>query len=157
MEFRKMRRFRQELSADVCADILKREPRGVLAVSGDGGYPYAVPLNFVYDGGCLYFHCATEGHKLDAINRDGKASFCVLSQKELSDDGWSYFFESVIAFGRVSTVTDEEKRTEKLRLLGNKYFPSAEITEDELRKNAARALLLELKIEHMTGKRVHER
>ena len=81
----------------------------------------------------------------------------MLSQKELSDDGWSYFFESVIAFGRVSTVTDEEKRTEKLRLLGNKYFPSAEITEDELRKNAARALLLELKIEHMTGKRVHER
>ena len=135
-----MRRFRQELSADVCADILKIEPRGVLAVSGDGGY-----------------HCATKGHKLDAINRDGRASFCVLSQKELSDDGWSYFFESVIAFGRVSTVTDEEKRTEKLRLLGNKYFPSAEITEDELRKNAARALLLELKIEHMTGKRVHER
>ena len=75
---------------------------------------------------------------------------------ELSDDGWSYFVESVIVFGRVTVVEDEAIRTEKLRKLGNKYFPDEQKTEEELAKNAGRALVLELAAEHLSGKRVHE-
>ncbi|MBQ9616719.1 MAG: pyridoxamine 5'-phosphate oxidase family protein, partial [Oscillibacter sp.] len=67
--FREMRRHGQQLPESECAEILRREPRGVLAVLGDDGYPYTVPLDFVYEGGKLYFHCAGEGHKLDAIKR----------------------------------------------------------------------------------------
>ena len=65
--FRKMRRFKQQLSEEECLEILKTAKRGVLAVLGDEGYPYAVPLDFVYEDGKIYFHCAKEGHKLDAI------------------------------------------------------------------------------------------
>lgn len=155
--FRKMRRFKQELSAEKCAEILQTEPRGVLAVLGDGGYPYTVPLDFVYADNKLFFHSAVEGHKVDAVLGNPKASFCVLSQRELSDDGWSYYFDSVVVFGRVSVVSDEVERLDKLRKLGLKYYPSADEVEEEIRRDMKRALLLRFDIEHMSGKRVHEK
>ena len=155
--FRDMRRFKQQLSAKECEQILREGKRGVLALSGDEGYPYAVPMDYVYDSGCLYFHSALQGHKLDAIRSCDKASFNVLSEPQAADDGWSYFFDSVTLFGRVRVITDEAQRTDKLRLLGNKYFPSEKMTESDIQKNAARCAVLELKIEHMTGKHVHER
>ena len=155
--FRDMRRFKQQLSEEECKNILREGKRGVLALSGDEGYPYAVPMDYVYDSGCLYFHSALQGHKIDAIRSCDKASFNVLSEPQAADDGWSYFFDSVTLFGRVRVITDEAQRTDKLRLLGNKYFPSEEMTESDIQKNAARCAVLELKIEHMTGKHVHER
>ena len=155
--FRKMRRYKQQLSDEQCVEILRSEKRGVLALCGDGGYPYAVPLNFVYDEGKLWFHSAVEGHKIDAVNACEKASFCITSKQELSDDGWSYYFESVIVFGKISIVTDEAKRIEKLRKLGTKFYQNPADVEEELRKSASRAAVLELDIEHMTGKRVREK
>lgn len=155
--FRDMRRFKQQLAEKECESILRCQKRGVLAVLGEGGYPYAVPLDYVYDDGAVYFHSAVEGHKIDAIRACDKASFNVLSDPTPADDGWSYYFDSVTVFGRVRILTDEAQRTDRLRLLGNKYFPSKEMTESDIRKNAARCAVLELKIEHMTGKHVHER
>ena len=155
--FRELRRFKQQLPREECMRILREQPRGILAVLGDEGYPYTVPLNFVYDNECLYFHVAREGHKLDALKRCDKASFCVLEQKELSDDGWSFYWNSVVAFGRSSEIADDKEKEEKLRLLGQKYFPSEEMVESDIAKNAARCVVIEFRIEHLTGKRVHER
>lgn len=155
--FREMRRFNQQLTREECEKILRDQKRGVLAVFGDGGYPYAVPLNYVYTDGCICFHSALQGHKLDAIRACEKGSFNVLSQGELSDDGWSYYFNSVTAFGRLRVIGDDVKRKDILRSLGNKYFPTREMTENDIAKNAERCAVIELKIEHMTGKRVHER
>ena len=155
--FRDMRRFKQQLSDEECKRILTNAKRGVLAVRGDGDYPYTVPLNFVYSGGCIYFHSAVEGHKLDAVRNSDKASFCVLSEGELTDDGWSYIFNSVIVFGRIRELAEGNEKEEKLRLLGEKYFPTREMVENDIRKNAARCTVLELRAEHITGKRVHER
>ena len=155
--FRDMRRFKQQLPQEECERILRENPRGVLAVLGDDDYPYAVPLNFVFADGCICFHSALTGHKIEAARRYEKASFCVTEQQERSDDGWSYYWKSVIAFGRLREITDEAEKTEKLRLLGNKYFPTEEMTESDIKKNAARCAVLELKVEHMTAKRVHER
>ncbi|WP_405357659.1 pyridoxamine 5'-phosphate oxidase family protein [Ruminococcus sp.] len=157
MVFRKMRRFKQQLNNEECESILRAQKRGVLAVLGDGGYPYAVPLNFVYDNGCIYFHSAVEGHKLDAIRSCDKGSFNVLGEPQKADDGWSYFFDSVTAFGRLREVTDTVEKTDHLRQLGNKYFPDTAMTESDIQKNGGRCAVIELKIEHMTGKHVHER
>lgn len=154
--FPKMRRYKQQLEQERCVEILKQEPRGVLALSGQDGYPYAVPMNFVYDDGCLYFHSAVEGHKLDAIRACSKASFCVLDKGVRPDGEWAYYFDSVIVFGKITVVTDEAARQDKLRKLGRKYFPTEEMVEHDLRKNAARALVLKMAIEHLTGKHVHE-
>lgn len=155
--FRDMRRFKQQLSQEDCDQILREQPRGVLAVLGDGGYPYTVPLNFVYDGGCIYFHSALAGHKIEAIRNYEKGSFNVLRQGGLSGDGWSYYFDSVTVFGILREITDQAQKIEKLRKLGNKYFPNREMTESDIEKNGARCTVVELKIEHMTGKHVHER
>lgn len=157
MDFREMRRFKQQLTEEDCQRVLLSSPRGVLAVLGDGGYPYAVPLNFVYDNGCIYYHMALQGHKLDALRACDKGSFNVLSEPIPADDGWSFFFDSVTAFGRLRELTEEFEKTEKLRLLGQKYFPTKEMVEDDIRRNAARCTVIELRIEHLTGKHVHER
>ena len=153
MEFRKMRRFRQELSADVCVDILKREPRGVLAVSGDGGYPYAVPISYVFSEGKLYFHSALSGHKVDAIRSCDRASFCVVAQDYVKPELYTTFFRSVIAFGRIHIVDDEAEKLAAARLLGNRYNPHQdEALQKELENGLARMLVIRLDIEHLTGK-----
>lgn len=155
--FRPMRRHRQQLPEEECRAILRDEPRGVLALLGDNGYPYTVPMDFVLDGECIYFHSALEGHKLDAVKAYDKASFCVIDKGERPDDDWAYYFRSVIAFGRVSVLTDPDEKAEKLRLLGSKYFPTFDEVEREMNGSASRAAVIRLRIEHLSGKRVHER
>lgn len=154
--FRKMRRFKQQLSEEECLEILRTAKRGVLAVLGDEGYPYAVPLDFVYEDGKIYFHCAKEGHKLDAILREPKCSFCVLSDGVPEPDSWWFHFSSVISFGKIAIMEDPEAIREKLILLGRKYMPTEEEIQTDILKNGPRANVLELTIEHMTGKRVKE-
>ena len=97
--FREMRRKRQALPQEGMDAVLQKGTSGVLAVSGDHGYPYAVPLSYVYDGKALYFHCAKAGHKLDGIRRDAKASFCVIDQDQVVPEEYTTYFRSVIVFG----------------------------------------------------------
>ena len=78
--FRPMRKKNQALSHEECELILNKATSGVLALSGDDNYPYAVPLSYVYDNGRIYFHCARSGHKIDAISRNENASFGVIHQ-----------------------------------------------------------------------------
>ena len=74
MKFRKMRRSRQQLSKSECEAILSMATSGTLALLGDNGYPYAVPISYVYTDGKLYFHSATTGHKVEAIRQCDKAA-----------------------------------------------------------------------------------
>ena len=154
--FRKMRRWKQQLTESECVEILCREPRGVLAVSGDDGYPYAVPLDFVYQDGRLYFHCAGEGHKIDAVRRCDKATFCVMDAGERTPGEWWLTFRSVIVFGRVRILDDREEVLARVRDLGLKYA-APDYVEKELQTDGKRVQCLELTVEHMTGKRVRER
>ena len=108
--FRKMRRLGQQLSNDECVDILINEPRGVLAVLGDNEYPYAIPMSHVYVDGKIYFHGAKTGHKIDAIKNHSKVSYCVIDQGVKEKDSWWYTFNSVIVFGKITTLTDEEEK-----------------------------------------------
>lgn len=157
--FRKMRRFKQQVPEETCIEILKREPRGVLAVLGDDGYPYTVPLDFYYDesDGKIYFHGAKEGHKLDAIAKCDKVSFCVMDQGFKKDGDWALNITSVVVFGRIKPVDDFEKTKEKVCKLGLKYHPTAQAVEIEWENAKNRVLCLELTPEHMTGKLVNEK
>lgn len=154
--FREMRRIRQQLPEAECVEILRGEPRGVLAVQGDDGYPYAVPMDFVYEDGKIYFHGAKDGHKMDAVRRCDKATFCVMDKGRRADGQWWLTIRSVIIFGRIRVVEDREEVLARVRSLGLKYA-GTEYVEEELRKDAARVQCLELSIEHMTGKRVNEK
>lgn len=154
--FRKMRRFKQRISDEKCIEILTNEPRGILALHGEDGYPYALPLNHYYHNGSLYFHCAAEGHKLDAIKRDPKASFCVLDKGFKKENEWALNINSVIVFGKIGFVTDADKKETILRKLGNKFYPDPADVEREIKKYLDKVCILEMSIDHMTGKLVNE-
>ena len=157
MEFREMRRGKQALSREECAAILREERRGTLALIGDGGWPYAVPLNYRYDEETnrICFHCAKAGHKLDAIRACDRVCFSVHDAGEPAGD-WSYYVNSVTVFGRARIVEDAALKLEQTRRFGAKYIPTREELERELLA-IDRMELVEITVEHMTGKRVHEK
>lgn len=156
--FRPMRRFKQQLSSEECIELLKRLPRGVLAVLGDDEYPYALPLDHYYDpqSGHLFFHCAKEGHKIDAIRRHEKVSFCVMDEGYRNEGEWALNIRSVIVFGTLREVEDRERALEMVRKLGLKYYPDAKDVDAEMRRSSARVQCLELIPAHITGKLVNE-
>jgi len=158
MQFRKMRRFKQELTKEDCFELLKNEKRGTLAVVGDGGYPYAIPINFYFDQAenKIYFHSAKEGHKIDAIKKCDKVCFTVY-EKGIQKEDWSYHVKSVVVFGRAKEVVDCSVKLEKAKAFGMKYYPSEEEVEIELQKDFNRVQMNEITIEHITGKIVHEK
>ena len=152
-----MRRNRQQLSREECECILGRCTSGVLALTGDGDYPYAVPLSYVYADGAIFFHSAVQGHKVDAIKRDCRCSFCVIEQDEIRPAEFTTYFRSVIAFGRIHILEDAAEKVQALRLLGRRYSPNDERgLQHEIDKSMDHVLLLRLDIEHLSGKEAIE-
>ena len=155
--FRQMRRKRQQLSEEESVGILQKATSGTLALLGDGGYPYAVPISYVYDDGKLYFHSAMSGHKVDAIRNCDKASFCVIDQDNVKPAEYTTYFRSVIAFGRIHIVEDEKEKQAIARSLGNRYNPNQEeALQKELEHGLSRMLAIRFDIEHLTGKEAIE-
>lgn len=151
--FREMRRTKQLLSEAETIAMLESCTSGVLAVQGDDGYPYAVPLSFAYEDGKLFFHCAQTGHKIDAVERNAKASFCVIATDDVQPSTFTTHFRSAIAFGRVRILTGDEEKRHALDCLVNKYSPDhLEAANAEIERDWKRVCALELAIEHMTGK-----
>ena len=156
--FRPMRRFRQQVSDAECIRILREETRGVLSMLGENGYPYGIPLNHWYnpEDGKLYFHGAKEGHKLDALRMDNRVSYCVYDAGYRKEGEWALNVTSVVVFGRISLVTDEEKAKKIGTNLCRKFTDDEAYIQKELQNALPRAQCLELTIDHMTGKLVNE-
>lgn len=154
--FREMRRKGQQLSTEDCEAILNRGTSGVLAVSGDGDYPYAVPLSYCYDGEKIYFHCAKTGHKLDAIEKNNKASFCVIDADDIVPERFTTYYKSVVVFGRAHIITDSGDKRRAITALSERYSPGEKNAQQEIEQSWERFCMLELDIEHMTGKAAKE-
>ena len=158
--FREMRLKRQQMAPEEAAEVLKKGTSGVLALAGDEGYPYAVPLSYVYDEqeGTIIFHSAKSGHKIDAVRRDGKASFCVVGQDQVVPAVYTTYYRSVTVFGKMRILeTDEEKRA-AIEKLAVKYAPddSEENRNEAIRREWKGLCVLEMRVEHMTGKKASE-
>ncbi|MBM3138150.1 MAG: pyridoxamine 5'-phosphate oxidase family protein [Chloroflexi bacterium] len=155
--FREMRRKKQLLSDAETIKILNTATSGTLALSGDNGYPYAVPLSFVYQDGSIYFHIAREGHKVDSIRRSDKASFCVIDKDEVITQELTTLYRSVIVFGRIRLLEDVAAIKSALQYLGDKYSPGyTERTQQAIARELKNLAIAELAIEHMTGKQAIE-
>lgn len=149
----KMRRENQQLTEQETIEILEQGTSGVLAVAGDMDYPYAVPIGYVYHDGKIYFHCAKSGHKIDAIKRNPKVSFCVVAQDEVVPEKYATRFRSVIAFGKATILSGEDMRR-PIELLAAKYTPDDEAGRmREIEKDYPALCMIVLNIEHMTGKK----
>ena len=155
--FREMRRKRQQLSEEESVGILQRATAGTLALLGDDDYPYAVPISYVYHEGKLFFHSALAGHKIDAIRKCDKASFCVIERDDIQPEKYTTFFRSVIAFGRIHIIEDEMEKLETARMLGNRYHPNDdEALQKEIENGLSRMVAIRFDIEHLTGKEAIE-
>ena len=154
--FREMRRIRQLLSADDTIAVLARCKNGVLSCLGDEGYPYGVPLSYVYHNGTVYFHSTREGHKMDAIKKYPKVSFAVIDEDTVVSAEYTTYFRSVIAFGEARIAVDAE-RQEAFTALVEKYSgdQSARAKAHEI-AGCHQAEIIAVDIEHITGKEAIE-
>ena len=154
--FRELTRKKQQLTLNECRKILKNEVRGVLAVNGDDGYPYALPINFYFDeeNNKIYFHSGKVGHKLDAIAKNNKVSFCVYDKGYHKDGHWSLNIKSVIIFGHIYTVN--EWKDDLIVAFSKRFTDDTEYIYSEIEKFKSNTVLLCLNIEHITGKLVNE-
>ncbi|NLL77078.1 MAG: pyridoxamine 5'-phosphate oxidase family protein [Clostridiales bacterium] len=155
--FREMRRKKQILSIEECITILEGGTSGVLALSGDNDYPYAVPLSYVYSDSKIFFHCAKEGHKIDAIARNNKVSFCVIDKDDVLPQKYTTCFRSVIAFGNARILEEENEKRNALEKLAARYSPDHEQGRlQEIDRLFQQVCMIELDIEHLTGKEAIE-
>ena len=156
--FRELNRIKQKLPMEETIRILKQEPRGVLSVLGDDGYPYGMPMDHWYNDtdGCLYFHSGKKGHKIDAINRCSKASYCVYDQGIRKDGNWFLTIRSVIVFGRIEIIEDFNTTMDITRQLSLKYTNDLDYINWEINESGKNTLVFRLVPEHITGKLVNE-
>ena len=156
--FRKVRREKCELEKSSAEKILREGLYGVLAVSGDENYPYAVPINYAVEDNKIYFHSATTGHKIDAIKNHEKASFCVVDKHDVVSEELTSYYTSAIAFGKIKIVEDSEEKIHGLELLAKKYSPNIDkdFREKEIHGKLKALSVIVFEIEHLTGKAARE-
>ena len=157
--FRKIRKVKNQISMEDSQKILEKSPRGVLALNGDEGYPYGLPLNFYYDKDLnqIYFHGTKTGYKIDCIEKSPKASFTAMLEEGTSEDGWSMNVASTIAYGLVEEIEDPDFAKEALVKLANKYYPDKNLVDKEIEIGFKNTKMLVFHIKHMSGKKVNER
>ncbi|MBQ9802854.1 MAG: pyridoxamine 5'-phosphate oxidase family protein [Clostridia bacterium] len=156
--FRELVRKNRQVPQEECIDLLTKEKRGVLSVNGDNGYPYATPMNHIYhaEDGCIYFHCGKIGHRLDALKRSDKVSFCVFEQGYRNEGEWAYNVRSVVVFGRVEIIDDMNKIVCITTELCRKFTSDEAYIRNEIANYGEATLLLKLTPEHICGKLVTE-
>lgn len=155
--FRKMRRGKQQLSHEESIEVLRHCTNGVLSVTGDDGYPYGVPLSYVYHDNHIYFHCAKEGHKLDALRQNNKVCFTVVDADEVHAEELTTYFRSVIAFGKARILDSQEAMNNPHIVLSEKYCSSCpEIWKKAMETELHRMVMVDIEIEHLTGKQARE-
>ena len=157
--FRDIRKKKNQISTEAAEQLLREARRGILAVNGREGYPYAIPINYYYDREAqkIYFHGARAGHKVEAIRACDKVCFTVYGGEFYKKDHWAPYVQSVLVYGRCRLVENIAVTEARVRELAMKYYPSAEEVEAEIAKDLRAVQLYEITVEHMTGKQVHEK
>lgn len=157
MMFKQMRRIKQQLSEKECIDILQRQNVGTLALAKNGDYPYAVPLNYVYYNGKIYFHCAITGHKIDIIKKQNKASFCIIDEDTVVPEKYTTFYRSVIVFGKAEIVEDDAEKMAALKELSYKYISKDDKAHlKEINGAWNRTCVFSLSVDYVSGKEAIE-
>jgi nitroimidazol reductase NimA-like FMN-containing flavoprotein (pyridoxamine 5'-phosphate oxidase superfamily) len=153
MTIREIRRRNRALTEDQAREILARAEHGVLATVGADGWPYAVPVNHVLSGNTLYIHCAVEGHKLENIGYEERVSYCAVASATVLPAQLSTLYESTIAFGRASLVTDPAEKRRALELLTVRFCGSlTPAAEKAIAAWDHKTAVVRVRLERVTGK-----
>lgn len=157
--FRPCRRKNRIISDEAAKQLLSSEKRGILAVNGDDGYPFALPVNYFYDqdNEKIYFHGAKAGHKVDALKKCDKVCFTVYGNEHYAEGDWAPYVQSTVVFGRCHLIDDAGITENRVRELAEKYYPSKDEIDGEIAKSIKAVQLYEITIEHLSGKQIQEK
>lgn len=157
--FRPIRKRKNEIDRSAAEALLRESRRGVLAVNGEDGYPYAIPVNYFYDAAAqkIYFHGARAGYKVDALKKSDKVCFTVYGNETVREEAWAPFVRSVVVFGRCRLLDGGTDTMALLKRFVMKYYPSEQLAEEEIARSGKAVQLFEITIEHLSGKEVQER
>lgn len=153
---REMRRNKQLLSEEETIAVLERGTAAVVAVMGDDGYPYAVPVSHVYSDGKIYFHSAKEGYKVDCFAANPKVCLTVIDHNQIVPEEYTTYFRSAMVFGRIRISEGEERRSGFLALC-EKYSGQMPLEAREKKVDScSAAYVYVIDIDKMTGKQAIE-
>ena len=157
--FRAVRKKKNEISQDEAKNLLSSSRRGVLAVNGDDGYPYAIPINYLYDeeNNKIIFHGAKAGHKVDSIKKNDKICFTVFGNETIMEENWAPYLQSVVVFGRCHLVENRDDTVRLVKKFALKYYPNEDMVNEEITHFGKGVQMFEIEIEHLSGKKVQER
>ena len=157
--FRPMRRKNKEIRQEEAIELLLTSKRGVLAVNGDDGYPYAIPVNYYYDkeNHQIIFHGAKAGHKVDSLKKSDKVCFTVFGNETIKDEKWAPYLQSVVIFGKCHLVDNKEEMIYLVKQLATKYYPNEELINKEVMSTGMNVQIFVIQIEHLSGKEIQEK
>ena len=159
MEFRRIRKKKNEISAEAAEQLLLHCRRGILAMNGVEGYPYAIPINYFYDkeNQKIYFHGARAGHKVEALRACDKVCFIVYGNEIIKEEAWAPYIQSVVVFGRCHLVEAGTRAITLLKQFAMKYYPDEHLADEEIAQAGKAAQIFEIEIEHFSAKEVQEK
>ena len=157
--FREIRKKKNEISMSEIQELLRKSRRGVLAMYGDDGYPYAIPVNYMYDkeNQKIYFHGSRVGHKVDALRSCEKVCFTVYGNETIKQEAWAPFLQSVVVFGRCHLLENNAELLDELKKFAMKYYPNEQLVNQEIAKAGKAVQLFVIEIDHLSGKEIQER
>ena len=158
--FKPIRKKINEIDRAATEALLTSNRRGVLAMNGDNGYPYAIPINYFYDNETqrIYFHGAKAGHKVDALKASDKVCFTVYGDERIDEsEPWAPYVQSAVVFGRCRLLEVGPESIARLKEFAMKYYPDEDLADDQIARNGNATQMFEITIEHMSGKQVQEK
>ena len=157
--FRAIRKKKNEIGMDAIIHLLRSSRRGVLAVNGDEGYPYAIPINYLYDedNNRILFHGAKAGHKVDSLKKNDKICFTIYGNETIKDEHWAPYLQSVVVFGKCHLVENMDDTLSMVKELAMKYYPNEDMVNQGIAASIKGVQMFEIEIEHLSGKEVQER
>lgn len=146
------RKERQITDPAIIQEILEKSIICRVAFLGEE-YPYVVPMNFGYKDEALYFHCATEGKKLDLIRQNPKVAFEITEKQELVAGNksceWTEHYRSIFGVGEIEIMSDYTSKLQGLDVLMQHHGKVKNAYDPKL---VDRLLVLKLSIKGMTAK-----
>lgn len=157
--FREIRKKKNILNIEEAKNLLKKERRGVLSLNGDDGYPYGIPINYLYveEENIIIFHGSKQGHKVDSLTKSNKACFTVYGNVVFKEEKWAPYVQSVICFGRCKLITDQNDIIRLAKIFASKYYPNDELIDKEIEKSIKALQMYVIEIEHLSGKQIQEK
>ena len=150
---RPLRRNDRRMEDAAAMALLQRGEYGILSTTDGNGQPYGIPVHYAVMEATIFFHCATEGHKLDNIATNSKVSLCVVGKSCVIPEKFATRYESVIVSGNATIVDDPVLRKNALRALIVKYAPNhIPAGEAYMDKLFDRTAVVQITIDHLSGK-----